>query len=85
MPFQAPRRSFEDLPRDADLRQALAVEAQARGDALTLRWEYVRSDLAMVTQRGREHTWIGRDNREREEAIAARDEAVAAMTRDGAH
>jgi hypothetical protein len=85
MPFQAPRRSFEDLPRDADLRQALAVEVQAHGDALAMRWACMCSDMVAVAWMGRDHTQIDHENRELEEAIATRDEAVAATARDRAH
>jgi hypothetical protein len=76
--------SFEKLPRDADHRQALATEAQARGDAFSMRRAYVRSDLAAVAWRGREHTRIDRENRELEEAITTRDETMSAGATDKA-
>jgi hypothetical protein len=76
--------SFESLPGDADRRQALTAEAQARCDALSMRHAYLCSDLDTVARRGPEHTRVDRANREQEEAIAAWDKAVAAAARDRA-
>jgi hypothetical protein len=50
-----------------------------------MRRVYVRSDLAVIAWRGRNHTRIDREKRGLEEAIAARDEAVEAATKDRAH
>jgi hypothetical protein len=44
----------------------------------------VRSDLAAVAWRGREHTRIDRENRELEEAITTRDETMSAGATDKA-
>jgi hypothetical protein len=73
--------SIETFPEDVGCHQALAAEAQARGVALDMRRAYVR-DLATVVWMGRDHTRIDRENRELEEAITARDEAVEAAARD---
>jgi hypothetical protein len=75
--------SIETFPEDVGCHQALAAEAQARGVALDMRRAYVR-DLATVVWMGRDHTRIDRENRELEEAIAARGEAVEAAVRDRA-
>jgi hypothetical protein len=76
---------FESLPRDANRLQSLASEAQARGDALAMRQVYVCSDPAPAAWRGHDHTQINQENRELEEAIAARDEAAKVAAMDITH
>jgi hypothetical protein len=68
----------------ADRCQALAVEAQARRDALAMRRAYLCSNLDAVACRGPEHTRVDQENRKLEEAIAARDEAAVATARERA-
>jgi hypothetical protein len=76
--------SFESLSEDADRRRVLAAEAQARGDAMSMRQAFVRSHLVAVAWAGMDHARIDGLNRELQGAITAREEAVVAMARDRA-
>jgi hypothetical protein len=76
--------SFESLSEDADRRRVLAAEAQARGDAMSMRQAFVRSHLVAVAWAGMDHARIDGLNRELQGAITAREEAAVAMARDRA-
>jgi hypothetical protein len=74
--------SIETFPEDVGCHQALAAEAQARGVAPDMRRAYVRPDLATAAWMGWDHARIDWENRELEEANAARVKAVEAAARD---
>jgi hypothetical protein len=76
--------SFDSLPKDTNRRQALAAEAEARSHALAMSRAYLCSDLDLVERRGPEHARVDRENRELEDAHAARDEAVVVAASDRA-